>query len=50
MQPWIELLDERGARVYSTDLTVSVRLVVTGSERTITQTKKVLELSFYLII
>jgi hypothetical protein len=40
VQPWIELLDERGARVYSTDLTVSVRLVVTGSQRTITQTKK----------
>merc|ERR1712046_187459 len=32
VQPWIELLDENGARVISSDFSISVRLVLSQSE------------------
>ena len=31
-QPWIELLDENGARVISSEFSISVRLVLSTSE------------------
>ena len=40
MQPWIELLDETGARVYSTEFSISVRLVRSDSGRTVPPPRK----------
>ena len=40
VQPWIELLDENGARVYSSEFTVSVRLVVADDEVSISDLNK----------
>ena len=40
VQPWIELLDETGARVRSTEFSISVRLVRTDSDRTVPPPRK----------
>lgn len=40
IQPWIELLDENGARVYSSEFTISVRLVIASDEVSISDLNK----------
>ena len=40
IQPWIELLDDSGARVYSTEFTISVRLVVASDDVSISDLNK----------
>ena len=51
-QPWIELLDENGGRVISSELSVSVRLVDSASEveavRAEKAGKKVKKINIYI--